>query len=127
MTLNPATLASPGPISVHFTTEAPAPADVAGLVAEVDGASVHSRDELLDAIAAELGFPEYFGHNWDALDECLRDLSWRPAPGYVLIVREAGDFWHDHPGIAGRLAESWQFCAADWRERDTAFHLVYEW
>lgn len=127
MTLNPATLAVPGPVSVHFTTEAPAKAGVDGLVAGIDGAAVQSRDELLDAIAAALEFPDYFGRNWDALDECLRDLAWLPADGYVLIVRDAGDFWHDHPGLAGRLAESWQFCADHWRARGAAFHLVFEW
>lgn len=127
MTLNPATLAAPGPITVHFTTEAPAPAEVDGFVAGVDGSAVQSRAELLDSIGAALEFPDYFGRNWDALDDCLRDLSWLPAAGYVLIVSHAGDFWHDHPGLAGRLAESWQLCADRWRARDTAFHLVFEW
>jgi hypothetical protein len=127
MTLHPATLFSPGPVTVHFTTEVPVAAEVEGLFAEIDGAAINSRDELLDAIAAQLEFPAYFGHNWDALEECLRDLSWLPASGYVLVVRTAGDFWHDHPGLAGRLAESWQLCAADWVARGTAFHLVYEW
>jgi hypothetical protein len=31
-----------------------------------------------------LKFPDYFGWNWDALDECLRDLSWLP-PGRVIL------------------------------------------
>jgi hypothetical protein len=32
-----------------------------------------------------LAFPAWFGHNWDALADCLTDLSWLPAAGYVLI------------------------------------------
>ena len=30
-----------------------------------------SKDELLDMVARELGFPGWFGRNWDALDELL--------------------------------------------------------
>src|SRR5687768_144406 len=38
--------------------------------------SIGSRDELFDAYAANLGFPSYFGRNWDAFIDCLSDLSW---------------------------------------------------
>ena len=37
---------------------------------------VSGKRELLDVLAKQLSFPGYFGYNWDALSECLRDLSW---------------------------------------------------
>jgi hypothetical protein len=33
-------------------------------------------DELLGAIGRELHFPGYYGMNWNALLDCLRDLTW---------------------------------------------------
>lgn len=34
-----------------------------------------SRDDLMSALARELGFPEHFGGNLDALWDCLTDLT----------------------------------------------------
>ena len=35
--------------------------------------------------AAALSFPDWFGHNLDALYDCLTDLSWLPAGEHVLV------------------------------------------
>src|ERR1700733_15986136 len=35
-----------------------------------------TKKELLTTLAIRLSFPDYFGGNWEALEECLRDLSW---------------------------------------------------
>ena len=35
------------------------------------------------AIGKALRFPEWFGHNWDALTDCLLDMGWLPAAGYA--------------------------------------------
>ena len=35
----------------------------------------HDKDSVLEAFAAGLGLPEWFGRNWDALLTALRDLE----------------------------------------------------
>ena len=40
----------------------------------IDVSSVQTREELHTLLAEKLGFPEYYGKNWDAFDECIRDL-----------------------------------------------------
>lgn len=37
---------------------------------------IESSQTLLDALYDKLGLPTYFGFNWNALSDCLRDLHW---------------------------------------------------
>jgi RNAse (barnase) inhibitor barstar len=53
--------------------------------AVVSLAGVTEKSALLRTIAAALGFPDGFGENWDALEDCLSDLSWRQSQGQVLV------------------------------------------
>jgi RNAse (barnase) inhibitor barstar len=50
-------------------------------------ASILSKQALLATLATKLSFPDYFGENWDALEECIADLSWLPIG--PVIVRHA--------------------------------------
>lgn len=56
-------------------------------VAEIS-AGITTKEELLDELCRRLHFPEYFGGNWDALWECIRDLSWLPDGTVVLKHRD---------------------------------------
>ena len=44
-----------------------------------------TRDQLFDALAEQLPLPGYFGRNWDALEECLSDLSFVAADLVELV------------------------------------------
>jgi hypothetical protein len=66
-----------------FRFEDPAPATSPAVVAEVRG-GVATKEALLDELYKALLFPEYFGDNWDAFEECIRDLSWLPAGSVVV-------------------------------------------
>ncbi|MHC2334745.1 barstar family protein [Bradyrhizobium sp. USDA 4454] len=44
-----------------------------------------TKATLLATLAAQLKFPDYFGTNWDAFEECICDLSWLQ-PGPVLMA-----------------------------------------
>ena len=59
------------------------------LMRVVRGAKCRSASALFTELAEILEFPDYFGHNWDALEECLADLEWQPAKGYVLLFTDA--------------------------------------
>lgn len=55
-------------------------------------AGIRTKKAFLDAIAQALRFPDWFGRNWDALEDCLTDLSWHPAERYVIVLTDADEF-----------------------------------
>jgi hypothetical protein len=95
--------------------------------ATVDPAQISSEEELLSAVAEALRFPDYFGGNWDALDDCLRDMNWLPSAGCVLFVLGAQRLWSSHGPQAGQLVESWLLAAEFWSQQSIPLHLVFVW
>ena len=45
-----------------------------GVIRRVYAANMMTEDDLLRGFARILGFQEHFGHNWDAMVDCLDDL-----------------------------------------------------
>ncbi len=80
---------APGVHELDDTTDT---AVIGELVAErgwrlfhLDGHGIVDKATFLAHVATACDFPEWFGSNWDALADSLRDLSWAPASGYVLL------------------------------------------
>jgi hypothetical protein len=46
---------------------------------------VKSVDELFDVLYTEAQLPDYFGFNWNALSDCLRDLHWVKASKVIIL------------------------------------------
>lgn len=76
------------------------------------------------AMKRDLEFPEWFGNNLDALNDCLTDFSWHPAPGYVILL----------DGLSSLSAPPTSFAAfnqvlasavEEWKSRDMPFWVFY--
>jgi len=79
-----------------------------------------AKPALLKNIAAALAFPDWFGQNWDALEDCLTDLSWSRAAGHVLLfdgARVGDDF--------GVLVDVLTASAEYWASRGIPFFAVF--
>lgn len=66
-------------------------------VCRTDLAGCTGKADLLQRLLASLSLPATFGHNWDALADCLRDLSWLPAWGHVLVFEHTDALRHAAP------------------------------
>lgn len=90
-------------------------------VVPIDFGGFVGKDAALDTIASALRFPDWFGGNWDALADCLRDLSWRPADGYLLLL-ERIEPWRDaEPDAFATLLDILNEAATSWAHAGTAF------
>ena len=58
---------------------------------EADLAAMQGKGGFLAAVAQAIQAPGWFGNNWDALADALGDLSWQPAAGYVLLLRNGDE------------------------------------
>ncbi len=89
----------------------------------IEGKNITRKEQLLNHLATAMHFPKEFGHNWDALEECLTDLDWVDGDGYLI--------YYEH--IEGLQASGDQFdtfveilrdAVQSWKEDDTAMIVV---
>jgi len=85
-------------------------------VAMVDGRMCSSKAKVMSAIASALDFPSYFGRNWDALDECLTDLSWLDVPRVALTFMHAASILAKRPKQRSTLIEVIKEAVSYWIE-----------
>jgi len=85
-------LATPGvhPLPAHALPALLHAAHTAGMrLYRIDLSACEDKATILAALAKGLSFPAWFGHNWDALADCLSDLSWLPDRSVVVVFEHA--------------------------------------
>ncbi len=95
-------------------------------VFRIDLSGVKDKAGLLATLSSGMAFPEWFGTNWDALADCLADLSWRPAEGYLVILEHC-DLLHSHAADDFVTAlQLFQAASDEWREQDVALWCLVD-
>ncbi|HTL60103.1 MAG TPA: barstar family protein [Nitrospira sp.] len=95
----------------------------------IRGSKCRSAAGLFSEVATALEFPDYFGHNWDALEECLADLEWLPAKGYVLCFTNPESILPDDEEEFATFLEVMSDAGEAWASGQTGqkprpFHVV---
>lgn len=91
-------------------------------LAHVGLAGAQDKEALLARLAAALALPEWFGGNWDALEDCLTDLSWRAGAGHVILFTDQGALAAEDLGV---LLEVLAAAAEHWAGRGLPFFAVF--
>jgi RNAse (barnase) inhibitor barstar len=142
MAVNAAPLESADPPWFHWLTGDLRSGDLEqlaglGISARIlDGSRMATVDRLFAEMSARLEFPEYFGANWAALDECLADLEWLHGLAYALVITNAGELLISEPDqlsvlvrvLVGAATEWAQPVALgeDWDRPAVPFHIVLQ-
>lgn len=91
-------------------------------LARADLRGAPDKEALLERLALALGFPAWFGGNWDALEDCLTDLSWRAGAGHLVLIEGHGDLPADDLGV---LLDVLAAAAGYWAGRGRPFFAVF--
>ena len=100
----------------------------------IDGKKCKNVDNLFHEFSIKLSFPSYFGFNWDAFEECLNDLDWIVADGFLFVIdhceellinaKEKFELFCD---IMKDAAEAWNMGenCSDNLQRKKPFHILF--
>jgi len=118
-------------VPVHFAPASLARGLRAGLerrrltLADLNGNTVTDGPALLEALGQALAFPAYYGANWDAAEECLRELGERYPQGYALVIDHAAALWQRLPREMGQLVSLWLAVSDALAEAGISLQLVF--
>jgi hypothetical protein len=90
----------------------------------IDGSGVHNKGRFLAVAARAMGFPDWFGANWDAFADCLTDLAWAPAGAYVVLLGDMQRFATHSPRDFHTALTVLEEAAQFWSERGVPFHVL---
>lgn len=90
----------------------------------VEGKNIAKKEQLLNHVATALHFPGHFGHNWDALEECLVDMEWADADGFVIFYDHIDGLMAAHPDQFETFVEICRDAVASWKEDGTAMVVL---
>jgi hypothetical protein len=102
-------------------------AEAAGFACfEADLGDSDQIQQVLARLGRQLGFPEWYGNNFDALKDCLSDISWREEAGYLLILSRAEALQLADASAFRTLNQVFAAAIDEWRSQDVPMWVFYD-
>lgn len=107
------------------------------LLLRMDASVMGSLEEMYQMFSQVFQLPDYFGKNFNALDECLTDLEWLSANGYLVVIKNAEHLLYNDTDdvlegillILNDAGEEWATPVAQgdtWDREGIPFHTILE-
>ena len=82
------------------------------------------EEGLIGELERGFRFPDYFGGNWNSVEECINDLSWLPGDGYCCVLRNYKVLQEGNERAAGIFASIISSSSARWAKAGKRFCVV---
>lgn len=92
----------------------------------IELAHISTKKSFLKLMSKECHFPSYFGFNYDALDDCMRDLLWFDEDEITVIFRNLERVKNKSKVLYVDIKESIELYIEYWNTYDSKKVLVYE-
>ncbi len=90
----------------------------------IEGQKIGDKNQFLKQAALLLRFPDYFGDNWDAFADCLTDMSWHEADGFVILYDHFGPFSEHSPREFETALDIFKESTEFWRDQGKALFVL---
>jgi RNAse (barnase) inhibitor barstar len=85
----------------------------------LEGRKIERKEQFLNHAALAMHFPEHFGNNWDAFEDCITDFSWleEEVDGYVIVFDHVDAFVEHSESQIETVIELLQDAVQFWQEQ----------
>lgn len=90
----------------------------------IDCSAISDKETFLRAAGDAMRFPDYYAANWDSFEECITDLAWTPARGYVLLLDQLDQFARQNPSQWEMAVDILRAAADHWKATDTPMYVL---
>ena len=92
----------------------------------LDGNRISGPYNCLLEAAEAMHFPDYFGNNWNAFEECIRDLEWIPAQGYIIFYSNFMKFAKKDPNQFKIALSIFQVAVDYWQGEKIPMYILLQ-
>ncbi len=92
----------------------------------IKGEGIIDKATFLDIWSKTLNFPDYFGNNWDAFDDCLLDLEWCELTPRIIIYNQPEKFAHQDPKEWETVIDVLLAALGYWTKTVTPLYIIFQ-
>lgn len=84
----------------------------------IRGKRCQTDEAFFNEISASFQFPSYFGQNWNALNDCLRDLDWLCFKKIFIVIDDYSMIYQGDSEGRSLLLKSLEIMVSYWQKEE---------